>query len=742
MKTKMFNKRLFLDMFKQLAPMAVFFIGLMTFFSLQSFKNHLKAIGTESLETFKIFGVMLPADVPSIVFAVLGSVILTVVAFRFLNHRNSSDFYHSVPESRVSLFNSVYASIFAWIFIGLIIDLIVSLAFYYIAIPKANFVIHFPSITAALLALLSMSIVSSASFALAMSLSGKSVDNWLIGIMIMATPTIVRELIFSALDSRLPYLVSNFSNLVDDSILNRYNNLCTASLLEIVDGDDMFFFFETSEMAIAMGDYSNIISTLLIGIVIYIFAVYCFKSRDSERANSMNHGKIKNIAIAVWFSFVALFCGGYMQHVDIMFNNETRSTYAIVLPFLLAYFVYILYLMLSTRDYKYAFKMSYAFIAVLVLQGVVLGITGKVISNAQSFVPTVEEVKSVTISPTVSWYESDIFAAKKGSEVEITDEKVISLVTETLKQHVELLDEQSQNYWNYMHKDPEPDYHMYKIVFRTENGEKIRYLNFFNSEATELLNLLVENEEFVEAYTDLPDVDDKYFHIEQTSSMYLDMTYSDEYLNSEEIYEHMKIDIDGPYAKAYVKTLFNVSADMNSIAAVRFYMIENNTLNHREIYAYEDSFESTKEYLDSFVEEYRPLMVSKIETFLDSDKFSYAETHDDAQFSLYVNVNDMLNSFYLHCPVNLEGLKEIGKEEFVTILKDQMDNAILGSTEMHIEISMIYRSDIHEHEAYKYRFAIESIEDIPEEFMPYVQPVYDRYLKDNNLAQSAADTAA
>src|SRR5690554_5876311 len=42
--------------------------------------------------------------------------VMTLILFNFLNKRNSSDFYHSIPHTRFCLFFSYFASIASWLF--------------------------------------------------------------------------------------------------------------------------------------------------------------------------------------------------------------------------------------------------------------------------------------------------------------------------------------------------------------------------------------------------------------------------------------------------------------------------------------------------------------------------------------------------------------------------------------------------------------------------------------------------
>jgi len=144
---------------------------------------------------------------PFLLVALLLALFLTLHTFSYLRERNASDFYHSIPHKRESLFLSYAAAIFSWVIASIIASTMVASAIYAMGLDVIRFEIG--SVILAALSVMAACFMIIAATLIAMSVTGTIVSNVtttalilglpqiLIGVFIANTLTMTRGLIFA-----------------------------------------------------------------------------------------------------------------------------------------------------------------------------------------------------------------------------------------------------------------------------------------------------------------------------------------------------------------------------------------------------------------------------------------------------------------------------------------------------------------------------------------------------------------
>ena len=169
--------------------------------------------------------------------AMMGFAPLLVIAmFSFLNERKQSDFYHSLPQTRVCVYLSMVAAIFTWL-IGVIVvsvgvnALLWSFAKYY--------TFTFGTILSNIAFYFVLGLFMSGSLAVAMMITGTTVSNLLIYAFLMLFPRYLYTLFLGSLSSAIDILpnVEEFATILsferflplswaDGAIFRNGNGLC------------------------------------------------------------------------------------------------------------------------------------------------------------------------------------------------------------------------------------------------------------------------------------------------------------------------------------------------------------------------------------------------------------------------------------------------------------------------------------------------------------------------------------
>lgn len=360
--------------------------------------------------------------------------LMTLYLFNFLNRRNACDFYHSIPDTRESIFTSFGAAILTWnvgLILGSVLISVISCGiFHYVELEAGDMAVV---ICASVVACIFMYGV----FLIAMSLTGTNFTNLTVATMILIVPRLVATVFMAIISDSIAVIPFQFGGSILDDRLNVVTNLFTGLFIRgYVQGIKM---------------WGSVLYTLIVGIVYCILGLFFFKRRKSEVAtcaalNSKLQCVLRLIpAMMICLIPIAMIFRCVIEGYDL--DNE--EIFGIVVLYIIAIIAYFLYELITTKKLRNALKAipGLAWLVVFnVLFGVALYSSYTVMLND---VPAVEDVKSVCVEMKGEYdYETRNYYQNRINQIELTSPEIREIVVTELARNVAAI-KAGESIWNY-----------------------------------------------------------------------------------------------------------------------------------------------------------------------------------------------------------------------------------------------------------------------------------------------------
>ena len=442
------------------------------------------------------------------IFMIVGAAVLTFTAFSYLNKRNASDFYQSLPYTRTENIVSRFLAVMTYQIGIVVLTLLVSLL-----VLKANGI----SANASFFPLLiggytAGSLLVAGAVMLAMSITGTAISNTLVAGLILFLP---RMLLFIMGQSAIN--MTNWRVLLGHTgiFLNPVYNIVTGSLLDI---SGLWEYYGLSETLINPG---SIIYTAVLGAVYVLLALWLLKKRKSEMAG---YGAAKPI-IACAFGALAslpflLFGVSNYQSGDLGTAGYASSmTLLIILA--IALVVYIVVSFALSTQWKTVLKALPLFATVIVVAvGVVIGANITAV-HLGTEIPDRDNIAYVRVNEQGDWeyrYNStNNYNAILASRVEFTDDQVVDLFYQAL-------DENNQTWMMQRNDIYETGYAESTRVlceFKLKSGRSIfRVITIYVKDIADFRSAMMGNQEYMDAYTALAEGADIYYYSDEDEELY------------------------------------------------------------------------------------------------------------------------------------------------------------------------------------------------------------------------------
>ncbi|MGN0299508.1 MAG: hypothetical protein ACI4C1_10075 [Lachnospiraceae bacterium] len=617
MKNTIFNVALYKDAFRQsrmIGVMALIFIALEAI--LVPLGYHIENLSMNVPSYYSSGGVAMAANeitpihlieagenalnvLPLLIaLIVLVTPIMTLYLFRFENSRAASDCYHAMPQTKICLFFSFHAAIFTWI----------------VGIVAINFVLFaimvnvLSGVTAALmpviqcsLAVLAGCLLVQGAVALAVSVTGTTFTNLLVTVMIIFAPRVLLFVAKLLILEQIPYWVSTGNEYAS------HMNIPVNLLLGVLDYDHWLSGFSS---------WPPVIYTSLVGMLYFALAVVLYARKKSETAShAATSSQVQTILRMIPAFFVSL-VGVYLIWVQIFYYKDYRTIGAdsmelffIVLMYILSLLTYMLYELMTTRQWKNVIHALPKFIWIFVLNFVFLA---GCYAGYQTLAHQTVQLENLTGYHIQSYYNENEWYALKTKEIFVNDEKTNQLLLNRLSEQIEALDNGQfyNKYYNYyVEGDSKEYYYGYNFELQTENTMLVRQIYLTDSEWKQVEEAIKSNKEYQAAYMTLPSLEldiysisSDYFYLNVSNESSSDYDMSD----VENYYETLKREIkEGGFEKWY--DIFKNKTD--SIDNIRIRCKNNTWMDIPLSFAYP---ESTELYLnlclDSNADEKRYLM--------------------------------------------------------------------------------------------------------------------------------------
>ncbi len=397
--------------------------------------------------------------------------IISLVAFSFLTKRSESDFYEALPISRESMLLSGSAAVLTSAAITITAASVFGVLF---TIPSMGDTVFYDFLRGFVqsFGLLIAAAIVTMGVAVAISVTGTSINAWFTAMVILLAPRLILLLINNSVEAYFPALVSGHIIPLFD---NNYN-LFSSYLL----GDYDAF----------LSPWAYIYSIILVAVYTFIAEKLCKKRYSEFVAHSFTNTPARHfisITFAVLVSMLGIYVIFYSKYLAIL--GAFLITVGIGLYFAVE---------AGTGRRENNFISTVKALPVLF---VILGvITGSVFLSSlvfKSYSPERDEIESVSISfsdenynygPLLSIFTYGDYVTLRSDTVELTDESVRSLVSGAVKRETE----------NPLTKD------YYELTVKIDTGTNAyRKLRFTYAEYEQILNALSENEDYQKLWLNL-----------------------------------------------------------------------------------------------------------------------------------------------------------------------------------------------------------------------------------------------
>ncbi len=340
--------------------------------------------------------------------------LLTLTLFHFLNKRSTSDFYHSIPHTRVSLFFSFAAAILTWILGIMVVTTATAVGLF--ALMPQFFALNLTGILAAFFNLFAASCLVVASITIAMAVTGTTFTNIVVSCLILFLPRLLLTGLAVLIGQLLPIIHA------DDLFGNSFN-VVTQAVFGTLLGSDSGLVSST-----AGGLY-----TLGLALVYFLLAAWLFHRRKSEAAGQAAQGRGLQLVFRLAISLpVCLFpCAFVLMAALERTYFGVEELFLCFVLWLVAVLIYFLYELISTRRWKNLVR-AVPGLGILALLNVAAIFTVMGVYHAVLNVdPDVDDIQSVQILS-----DSNDYFAQKTNDICCDDPVIRQVVADALHQSI------------------------------------------------------------------------------------------------------------------------------------------------------------------------------------------------------------------------------------------------------------------------------------------------------------------
>lgn len=404
--------------------------------------------------------------IPFCMLVILLVPILAHDMFSFLNERNQSDFYHSIPQTRTCVYVSFTSAILTWAFGTILVSAVLNSILWAMA---NTYTFTLSTVVLGTLPYLVLAVQMAGVMILAMTVTGTRISNFLVAILFLLFARVMGSFAVSVLEELTPVIY------VDDSVFKYFSIsffLPFALFEGLFDGD--------------AGVYTDAvlqIYSLLVGVLLLVLGEISYRKRRSESANKSAPSKLLQHVYRFAITLPFVFMIAYFIIMDGL------ESYQIILV-ILAILVYILYEIVTTKKLKNVAKSLPLMIIPVVATALILGglfITRNTINNNKF---SADEIEGFAF---VESY-SNTFEKYNTERVIVKSDEASAIIADALEKTI-------NDYYEYTSQRTIRE----TVRIKLDNGRVVtRRLDFPASEHDKLENMLINSPEYSEAYLKMP----------------------------------------------------------------------------------------------------------------------------------------------------------------------------------------------------------------------------------------------
>lgn len=383
---KIFSIKLFINNFLQLKVMGILGTVLITLFSVLSIVSQGIRMIEYTKEGISVNGSMsggvsttyLGAGElwPLVLTFVFVTPVLMLMAFSYNNKRNSSDFYNSLPYTRLNMYLTKLSAVFTWqviVYVCAVVGIVISIAVY-----KKYFVYSVSTITWIIIGTFICNLLCGAVIALACSLTGSLMSNICLTGIILFIPAILRVMITGGISALFDYV----SNIQVVPVIGVERNMISALIV----GGSMNG-IQYNEILLNKG---YMVYSLVLAIVYATIGYLCFVRRKSEVAGKAALGNKIHVIIRTIIGFICMAVGFLLLLIE-------RDIISMIIFVSLAVAAMIIYELIAGDRSRLGFKTGISSVIALAAAGIFTGLlwSGSVVMKA--YKPETSKIKYAVV---------------------------------------------------------------------------------------------------------------------------------------------------------------------------------------------------------------------------------------------------------------------------------------------------------------------------------------------------------
>ena len=418
---KIFSIKLFINNFLQLKVMGILGTVLITLFSVLSIVSQGIRMIEYTKEGISVNGSMSggvsttylgAGDLwPLVLTFVFVTPVLMLMAFSYNNKRNSSDFYNSLPYTRLNMYLTKLSAVFTWqviVYVCAVVGRVISIAVY-----KKYFVYSVSTITWIIIGTFICNLLCGAVIALACSLTGSLMSNICLTGIILFIPAILRVMITGGISALFDYV----SNIQVVPVIGVERNMISALIV----GGSMNG-IQYNEILLNKG---YMVYSLVLAIVYAAIGYLCFVRRKSEVAGKAALGNKIHVIIRTIIGFICMAVGFLLLLIE-------RDIISMIIFVSLAVAAMIIYELIAGDRSRLGFKTGISSVIALAAAGIFTGLlwSGSVVMKA--YKPETSKIKYAVVESSTNYINySGSFADyynTKTAQYRIKDSDIIDVL--------------------------------------------------------------------------------------------------------------------------------------------------------------------------------------------------------------------------------------------------------------------------------------------------------------------------
>ena len=406
MKQKIFSVKIFYDFFKQIRMTGIIMTAVLCIISVLPIL--ISYLYSAPGSTIAQISEVAPVLYFTIYFI---PIIFTMNAFKFLYKRRDSDFFHSLPPTRVCIFTSAGLASLCWSLIT--VTAIILISYLSLIICGVGCPFSYVGYLTAYNAAAAILITGCAS--IAVSITGNLMPGLCLTALIMFLPRMIITLINSMVS-----IISMIASMPNDGfIFNPNYNFIAAPIITLFTGDMQ----NVISLPAFAGGY---IYTIALGIIYLALGCLLFCTRKSESAEKSAPSRFLQHVYRLLVSFPPLLIATFL----LVSENYHRydSTYAVLI--VLSVIVYFVYEAITSKSFKSMLR-SAPVILVNVCACALIGLCSVAVGNGvlkDAVVPSQVSYLEINVDSEGEYYHTKSYTQALQVKVKYQDPEILSLI--------------------------------------------------------------------------------------------------------------------------------------------------------------------------------------------------------------------------------------------------------------------------------------------------------------------------